>query len=100
MSENSIIIKGARQNNLKNFKKKEEMRYNKLFEDVKENWPILAGGGASLLAGAVLLFDDVSDFGKLDRVHHYFGGILLIIGGALILGLTLARVILRLFGAD
>lgn len=79
--------------------KKEEMRYNKLFEDVKENWPILAGGGACLVAGAVLLFDDVSDFGKLDRVHHYFWGILLIIGGALILGLALARVILRLFGA-
>jgi len=75
------------------------MRYNKLFEDVKENWPILAGGGACLVAGAVLLFDDVSDFGKLDRFHHYFWEIFLIIGGALILGLALARVILRLFGA-
>jgi len=74
----------------------EETQYNRFVEAVTENWPLLAGGGACLVAGAVLLFDDVSDFGKLNRVHHYFLGILLIISGALILGFALARVIMNL----
>jgi len=80
-------------------REEERLRYERLVEAVKENWPLLVGGGACLVAGAVLLFDDVSDFGKLDRPHHYFWGILLLIGGAIILGLTFVRVVLRLFGA-
>jgi len=52
-----------------------------------------------MIVGAVLLFDDVSDFGKLDRPHHYFWGILLLIGGAIVLGLAFMRVVLRLIGA-
>ena len=74
----------------------EETRHNKFVEAVTENWPLLAGGGACLVAGAVLLFDDISDFGELNRIHHYFLGLLLIIGGALILGFALARVIMNL----
>jgi hypothetical protein len=77
----------------------EEARYNRFVDAVKENWPLLAGGGACLVAGAVLLFVDVSDFGVLNRIHHYFLGILLIIGGALILGFALAKVVIKLFGA-
>ena len=75
----------------------EETRYHRFVEAVTENWPLLAGGGACLVAGTVLLFDDVSDFGEVNRVHHYFWGILLIIGGVLILGFALARVILKLW---
>jgi len=52
-----------------------------------------------MIVGAVLLFDDVSDFGKLDRPHHYFWGILLLIAGAVVLGLAFMRVVLRLIGA-
>ena len=74
----------------------EETRY-RLMGAVTENWSLLAGGGACLVAGAVLLFDDVSDFGELNRIHHYFLGILLIIGGALILGFALVNVIIGLF---
>jgi len=77
--------------------KEEEARYNRFVEAVTESWPLLAGGGACLVAGAVLLFDDVSDFGELNRIHHYFLGILLIIGGALILGFALVNVIIGLF---
>jgi len=60
---------------------------------------LLVGGGACMIVGAVLLFDDVSDFGKLDRPHHYFWGILLLIAGAVVLGLAFMRVVLRLIGA-
>ena len=76
--------------------KKMQNKWNLFTEALGENLPLLLGGGVGIVSGIVLLFDDVSDFGRVDRPHHYHWGILLLIGGALLLAMGLARLILKL----
>ncbi len=76
--------------------KKMQNKWNLFTEALGENLPLLLGGGIGIVSGIVLLFDDVSDFGRVDRPHHYHWGILLLIGGALLLAMGLARLILKL----
>jgi hypothetical protein len=73
-----------------------QSKWNLFTEALGENLPFLLGGGVCLVSGVVLLFDDVLDFGKVNRLHHYHWGILLLIGGALLFAMGLARLILRL----
>jgi hypothetical protein len=73
-----------------------QSKWNLFTEALGENLPFLLGGGVCLVSGVILLFDDVSDFGKVDRPHHYHWGILLLIGGALLLTMGFVRLILRL----
>lgn len=75
---------------------KMQSKWNLFVEALGENLPLLLGGGIGIVSGVVLLFDDVSDFGKVNRPHHYHWGILLLIGGALLLAMGLAKLILRL----
>jgi hypothetical protein len=76
--------------------KKMQNKWNLFMEALGENLPLLLGGGVGIVSGIVLLFDDISDFGRVDRPHHYHWGILLLIGGALLLAMGLARLILKL----
>ena len=76
--------------------RKTQSKWNLFMDALGENLPLLLGGGIGVIFGVVLLFDDVSDFGKTDRPHHYHWGILLIIGGAILLAMGLARLILKL----
>jgi drug/metabolite transporter (DMT)-like permease len=73
-----------------------QSKWNLFMEALGENLPMLLGGAVGIVSGVILLFDDISDFGKVDRPHHYHWGILLLIGGALLLAIGLARLILRL----
>ena len=76
--------------------KKMQNKWSLFKEALGENLPFLLGGGIGIVSGVVLLFDDVSDFGKVNRPHHYHWGILLLIGGALLLAMGLTKLILRL----
>jgi hypothetical protein len=76
--------------------KKMQNKWGLFKEALGENLPFLLGGGIGIVSGVILLFDDVSDFGKVNRPHHYHWGILLLIGGALLLAMGLTKLILRL----
>ena len=76
--------------------KKMQNKWSLFVEALGENLPLLLGGGIGIVSGVVLLFDDVSDFGKVNRPHHYHWGILLLIGGALLLAMGLTKLILKL----
>ena len=51
----------------------------------REKWMIPAtkilGGVSTLTYGLILFLDDIRDFGKFDRIHHWHIGLLLALGG-------------------
>jgi len=63
---------------------------------LQEQAPLLLGGAVALATGAVLLFDDVGDFGEVDRPHHWQWGILLILLAVVVIAIGLTLVIAKL----
>jgi len=42
-----------------------------------------------LTSGVAMVADDIKDFGKLDRPHHWLWGIILAVAGIIMLGVAL-----------
>jgi len=42
-----------------------------------------------LTSGVAMVVDDIKDFGKLDRPHHWLWGVILAIAGIIMLGVAL-----------
>lgn len=51
----------------------------------------------TIAGGVYILFDDLKDIGKMDRVHHWHWGLILIFMGLLIAIINFYRIILILY---
>lgn len=55
-------------------------------ELILERLPVLVSGIANTFAGVLAFIDDIQDFPKLDRIHHWQLGVLSIAIGATTIG--------------
>lgn len=68
--------------------------YQRLVESLSRNWPALLGSITALATGIWLIFDDLKDYGKVDRpTHHVYTGFIPFIGGLIGLGFTCVTII-------
>jgi len=65
---------------------------NRLLRALVNHLPHLAGSATVIGTGMFLTFDDIKDFGRLDRPHHVYLGLAAILGGLTALALTISDI--------
>ena len=76
--------------------------FSRVWDTIQEHLPLILGGAICLASGAILLFDDVKDFGDFatpehpSPIHHWQWGVILIILGAVVLAIALILLIVKL----
>ncbi|RLI78623.1 hypothetical protein DRP04_09955 [Archaeoglobales archaeon] len=66
---------------------------DKLLEVLGKHLGGLIGGFGSLISGILAFLDDIHDFPKFDHIHHWFLGLLGIIGGLTSLAITFKQIL-------
>ena len=75
--------------------------FDRLFRAVQPHLPLLIGGISTLIGGIFMLFDDVKDFGRIERLHHWQYGVILVVLGAITIAIALTYIVMDLYiGAE
>jgi len=76
----------------------ESFDLERILEAVKPHIPLLLGGLTTFIGGVFMLFDDVKDFGRIERLHHWQYGVILVVLGALTTAIALTYIVTDLYG--